>query len=96
MRAASEAHPARAIVFEREATVETASVIDDDDVPELARGLLPGEAIWTERRLVLACSPGYLELGSIRPSGKKSMDARSFCAGIQGIKNETRTWSAIS
>ena len=30
--------------------------------------------------------------GALYMDGKKIMDARSFAAGIQGIKNSTITW----
>ena len=35
---------------------------------------------------------GLVELIGVKPDGKKAMDARSFAAGIQGVKGKVLSW----
>ena len=43
----------------------------------------------------LGLSDGPIEVLALKPDGKKSMDARAFAAGIQGIKAGGCTWERI-
>ena len=56
--------------------------------------LLPGcgEAALVSKKLVIGASDGAIELVQVKPDGKKSMDGRSFAAGIQGIKGTRVEW----
>ena len=92
VRASSQAHPARVSVAGRTLAVEEACVADDDQALELCEGLEKGSARFAAKRLLLVTRDGILELFNVRPDGKKSMDARSFAGGIQGIKNMHVTW----
>lgn len=47
------------------------------------------------KRLFLGLSDGPIEVLALKPDGKKSMDARAFAAGIQGIKAGGCTWERI-
>ena len=42
--------------------------------------------------MFVMASDAPVEIEMLKPDGKKIMDARSFAAGIQGIKNSTITW----
>ena len=92
VRASSPAHPARVSVAERTMAVEQARVADDDQARQICEGLEKGSARFSAKRLLLVTGDGVLELLQVRPDGKKSMDARSFAGGIQGIKNMQITW----
>ena len=44
------------------------------------------------KRLFLGMADGALEVRALKPDGKQTMDARSFAAGVQGIKDGGLTW----
>ncbi len=92
VRASSSAHPARAEVAGKTLAVERAAVAVDETSAALCEGLVPGCAKYASKRLFIGASEGIVELLQVRPDGKKSMDARSFAGGIQGIKNIELTW----
>lgn len=92
VRASSEAHPARASIDGRSLTVLKASLIEDDALRGRFEGLSGGQACFAEKRLIAMAADGLFEVESVKPDGKKAMDARSFAAGIQGIKGKTLTW----
>ena len=48
------------------------------------------------KRLFLGFSEGILEILELKPDGKSTMDARSFAAGIQGIKKDGADWRAYN
>lgn len=92
VRASSSAHPARATVAGRTLAVERAALVEDGQGGELCEGLQPGQAKFAAKRLFLGAADGAIELLQVRPDGKKSMDARAFAGGIQGIKTMQLTW----
>ena len=92
VKASSSAHPARAEVANRMLAVEQARVVDDDAGVSFCEELQPGQAKFAAKRLFLGASDGAVELLRVKPDGKKSMDARSFAGGIQGIKTMQLTW----
>lgn len=92
VRASSAAHPARVEVAQRTMAVERADVVEDETGLQLCADMEAGEARFAQKRLLLKMSEGALELLQVRPDGKKSMDARSFAGGIQGIKSMQLTW----
>ncbi|MEQ3034568.1 hypothetical protein AAAX54_14295, partial [Eggerthella lenta] len=59
---------------------------------QLAAGIRPGEVRFAGKRLFLGMADGALEVGALKPDGKQTMDARSFAAGVQGIKDGGLTW----
>ncbi len=87
--ASSAAHPAKATVAGRPLTVlacAPAGAGAPDDGPEA------GEVLFRGKRLYLGMADGPLELVRVKPDGKQEMDARSFAAGIQGIRNGKLSW----
>lgn len=93
--ASSEAHPARAVIAGRSATVERVALPDDERAAALCDGLEQGAVRFAAKRLFLGTVDGAVEVLSLKPDGKKSMDARAFAAGIQGIKAGGCTWGRI-
>ena len=93
--ASSEAHPARAVIAGRSATVERVALPDDERAAALCDGLEQGAVRFAAKRLFLGTGDGAVEVLSLKPDGKKSMDARAFAAGIQGIKAGGCTWGRV-
>lgn len=93
--ASSEAHPARAVIAGRSATVERVALPDDERAAALCEGLEQGAARFAAKRLFLGTGDGAVEVLLLKPDGKKSMDARAFAAGVQGIKAGGCTWGRI-
>lgn len=93
--ASSEAHPARAVIAGRSATVERVALPDDERAAALCDGLEQGAVRFAAKRLFLGTDDGAVEVLSLKPDGKKSMDARAFAAGVQGIKAGGCTWGRV-
>lgn len=93
--ASSEAHPARAVIAGRSATVERVALPDDERAAALCDGLEQGAVRFAAKHLFLGTGDGAVEVLSLKPDGKKSMDARAFAAGVQGIKAGGCTWGRI-
>ena len=92
VRASNAAHPAHTVIAGRGVTVEKARLVDDAGLIESFSGLERGEAAFSFKRFMLRAADGLLELEQVKPDGKKSMDARAFAAGIQGIKKMHVIW----
>lgn len=93
--ASSEAHPARAVIAGRSATVERVALPDDERAAALCDGLEQGAVRFAAKRLFLGTGDGAVEVLSLKPDGRKSMDARAFAAGVQGIKAGGCTWGRV-
>ena len=93
VQASSEAHPSRCVIAGKSLTVLTAARVreDDEQVPDVE----PGVVAFVAKRLFLGMQNGCLEILSVKPDGKKEMDARSFAAGVQGIKSNSITWEKL-
>ena len=94
VQAASKAHPARCVIANKEVSVWRALALPEED--ELAGTINQGEVQLIHKRLFIACSDGMLELFEVQPQGKKTMDAKAFAAGIQGIKQSGHTWEVLN
>lgn len=93
VRASSAAHPSRAVVAGRSVTVgELRETAADERASELVAGMEPGSVRFAAKRLFLGTADGAVEVVRIKPDGKHEMDAKSFAAGIQGIKGGSLTW----
>ncbi len=95
VRASSAAHPARAAVAGRAVTVLDARAVDDEAGRALADGMGPGDVRFAGKRLLLGAVDGAVEALSLKPDGKQKMDAKSFAAGVQGIKAGGLTWEGL-
>lgn len=92
VRASGAAHPSRAVVAERPVTVLAARAVEDAAGLDLASGIESGEVRFAGKRLFLGTAAGALEALSVKPDGKQAMDAKSFAAGVQGLKQNGSTW----
>ncbi|MEG0016602.1 MAG: methionyl-tRNA formyltransferase [Gordonibacter sp.] len=92
-QASSTAHPARAVVAGRAVTV-TELGIPVGTAVELTEGMVSGTVRFAGKRLFLGLRDGVVEVVSLKPDGKQSMDGRSFAAGVQGIKGGSVIWEA--
>ena len=92
VRASESAHPSHASVAGRGVTVERAAVAADEQAQAFCEGLQPGDVVFRGKRLFIQGADAPLEVEQLKPDGKKSMDARSFAAGVQGIKKNTMSW----
>jgi len=95
VRASSDAHPARVQVCGKPLTVLRAHIADDVQSGEAAGALEPGRAVFAFKRLLLRAGDQVLELDAVKPDGKKGMDAKSFAAGLQGIKGKVFSWERL-
>jgi len=95
VRASSDAHPSHAVLAGKQVTVLQAAPVVHANDREIAGQLEPGEFAFRGKRLFVGFADGMLELQTVKPQGKKSMDARAFCAGIQGIKNAVLKWEKL-
>ncbi|MDO5335276.1 MAG: methionyl-tRNA formyltransferase [Coriobacteriia bacterium] len=91
VQASGASHPSRCIVAGKGVTLLKGRFVEEEDAA-LVEGLVPGGVRFQAKRLFLGAADGAYELLSVKPDGKKEMDAKSFAAGIQGIKQGTHTW----
>ena len=93
--ASSDAHPSRCVVASRTVSLLEAACVGDAAGFEAVAGITPGEVRFIAKRLFLGAADGAVEIRMLKPDGKKSMDARSFAAGVQGIKQGGHTWEPL-
>ena len=92
VRASSDAHPARATLAGRTLTVIRAHIPGDEAAMQDTGELAPGQAIFKGKRLYVRASDEVLELKTVKPDGKRAMDAKAFAAGLQQGKNTVLSW----
>lgn len=90
VQASSEHHPSRCVVAGKELTVVSASLADSDVTVDM------GQVAFLAKRLYIGFEDGVLELRTVKPAGKKNMDAKAFAAGIHGFKQGGICWSSIN
>ena len=90
--ASSESHACRCTVGGKSLAVLAAHAVSADDCPT---SLGRGQVAFAAKRLFLGCDNSILELTSVKPDGKKPMEAKAFAAGIQGIKQGGVEWQEI-
>lgn len=93
VQAAGSSHPCRCVIGEKPLALLRACTVQAADVP--GGELEAGSVRFAAKRLFLGCAEGVVEVQSVKPDGKKAMDARAFAAGIQGIKQYGTTWRGI-
>lgn len=91
VQASSEAHPARIQLAGKRLRLEKV-VLPDEEALRLCSTLGQSQLLFVAKRLFIGTSEGPLEIIKLKPDGKKSMDAASFAAGIQGIKKGGYIW----
>ena len=90
--ASSEAHPSRCVIDGKRVLLLCAMVADDEASHDACGELNPGEAVFRFKRLLLKTVSGTVEVSKVKPEGKKEMDSKAFCAGIQNVKTKVMEW----
>ena len=86
--ASSDAAPARCIAAGKPVRIMCA-VAADGDVSMCAAG----ELVCQSKRIYIGCSDGALEITSVKPDGKRQMDASAWAAGLHG---DALAWEMLS
>lgn len=86
--ASSDAAPARCIAAGKPVRIMRAAAVDGD-----AFMCAAGELICQSKRVYIGCSDGALEITSVKPDGKRQMDASAWAAGLHG---DGLTWEMLS
>lgn len=86
--ASSDTAPARCVAAGKPVRIMRA-VAADGDAPVCAAG----ELICQGKRVYIGCSDGVLEVMSVKPDGKRQMDASAWAAGLHG---DGLTWGKLS
>ena len=92
VRASNEAHACHVRIAGKNVILEMARTVEDEQALEVTKDLKAGEGVFRAKRLLLKTVDGVLEVSTLKPSGKRSMDAQSFCSGIQSAKKIVLTW----
>ena len=86
--ASSDAAPARCVVAGKPVRVLMAA----DGRPDAPR-VEAGSFTVASKRIFVGCSDGTLEILSVKPDGKRAMDAQAWAAGLQGKQG---AWETLS
>ncbi len=86
--ASSDAAPARCIAAGKPVRIMRAVAADGD-----ASMCAAGELVCQSKRIYIGCSDGVLEVTSVKPDGKRQMDASAWAAGLHG---DDLTWGKLS
>ena len=86
--ASSDAAPARCIAAGKPVRIMRAVAADGD-----ASMCAAGELVCQSKRIYIGCSDGVLEVMSVKPDGKRQMDASAWAAGLHG---DGLTWGKLS
>lgn len=86
--ASSDAAPARCIAAGKPVRIMRAVAADGD-----ASMCAAGELVCQSKRIYIGCSDGVLEVTSVKPDGKRQMDASAWAAGLH---DDGLTWGKFS
>lgn len=86
--ASSDAAPARCIAAGKPVRIMRAVAADGDGSMCTA-----GELVCQSKRIYIGCSDGALEITSVKPDGKRQMDASAWAAGLHG---DALAWEMLS
>ena len=86
--ASSDAAPARCIAAGKPVRIMRAVAADGD-----ASMCAAGELVCQLKRIYIGCSDGALEITSVKPDGKRQMDASAWAAGLHG---DALAWEMLS
>lgn len=95
VQASSASHPSKCAIAGKTVTLISARIYDEAS-QGLSLNLEQGRVAFVAKRLFIGFEEGILEVLSLKPDGKKVMDAQSFAQGIQGIKKEGADWRGIN
>lgn len=86
--ASSDAAPARCVAAGKPVRIMRAVAADGD-----ASMCAAGELVCQSKRIYIGCSDGVLEVTSVKPDGKRQMDASAWAAGLHG---DALAWEMLS
>ena len=86
--ASSDAAPARCIAAGKPVRIMRAVAADGD-----ASMCAAGELVCQSKRIYIGCSDGALEITSVKPDGKRQMEASAWAAGLHG---DALAWEMLS
>ncbi len=86
--ASSDAAPARCIAAGKPVRIMRAVAADGD-----ASMYAAGDLVCQSKRIYIGCSDGALEITSVKPDGKRQMDASAWAAGLHG---DALAWEMLS
>lgn len=86
--ASSDAAPARCVAAGKPVRIMRAVAADGD-----ASMCAAGELVCQSKRIYIGCSDGVLEVTSVKPDGKRQMDASAWAAGLH---DDGLTWGKLS
>lgn len=86
--ASSDAAPARCIAAGKPVRIMRVVAADGD-----ASMCAAGELVCQSKRIYIGCSDGVLEVTSVKPDGKRQMDASAWAAGLH---DDGLTWGKLS
>ena len=89
VQASTDAAPARCVVAGRGLRVVRGRVVAGTDAVQGAASPDAGRVAVARKRVLLGCADGALELLSVKPDGKREMDAHAWAAGLRG---DALTW----
>ena len=95
VQASSASHPSKCTIAGKTVTLISAHMYDETS-QGLSLNLEQGRVAFVAKRLFIGFEEGILEVLTLKPDGKKVMDAQSFAQGIQGIKKEGADWCGIN
>lgn len=93
VRASSAAHPSRCVIAGKNVTVLAAACPEGDGA--VCGPLAQGSVAFVAKRLFIGCCDCALEIESVKPDGKKEMNAAAFASGVQNIKSGTMVWEQM-
>ncbi len=92
VQASSPAHPSRCVLAGRTVTLlELRDAVQGEDGFPVA----PGKVRFVDKRLLLGMGQGVCEVVSLKPDGKRPMDARSFAAGLRFDDDGMLCWEEL-
>ncbi len=94
VRASSTRRPARCMIAGKTVAILTAHNADANDEGFAAVVPTAGCVAFVSGHLVLGTADGVLVVESVKPGGKRVMDASVFATGIQGIKRHGAEWGS--
>lgn len=86
--ASSDTAPARCVAAGKPVRIMRAVAADGD-----ASMCAAGELVCQSKRIYIGCSDGMLEITSVKPDGKRQMDASAWAAGLHG---DALAWEMLS
>ena len=86
--ASSDTAPARCVAAGKPVRIMRAVAADGD-----ASMCAAGELVCQSKHIYIGCSDGVLEVTSVKPDGKRQMDASAWAAGLHG---DGLTWGKLS